>query len=349
MEKEFKVNNFDLLRIFAATQVVLAHGVAHLGIAKPGWWPIVDAFPGVPIFFAISGFLISASFERSSSLANYLRNRFLRIYPALWCCVLLTVVVAACFGFSFFNAQALLWIPTQLVGLIYTPGFLRSFGFGSYNGSLWTIPIELQFYLLLPIAYLVSRSETRRTLLIGLAFVAFVIAGYLFARVTPPLGELESEPLAHKLLRYSFIPHIYLFLAGMLLQRWHVQRSKWIAGKGPLWLAAFLVFHFALPYSPATYIIGTLLLGVAAVSIAFTAPKVSSLVLRGNDISYGVYIYHGLIINLLLERHIHGHAGHLVLVVVLTFIAGFASWRFVERPFLKRKRQTIHPADAARA
>ena len=42
--------------------------------------------------FAISGFLISASFERSHNLANYFRNRFLRIFPALWCVVLLTVL-----------------------------------------------------------------------------------------------------------------------------------------------------------------------------------------------------------------------------------------------------------------
>jgi len=346
MEKEFKVNNFDLLRILAAAQVVLAHGAAHLGLTKPGWWGIVDAFPGVPIFFVISGFLISASFERSPALGNYVRNRLLRIFPALWCCVLLTVVVAALFGFNFFNRSALIWLPAQLVGLIYTPGFLKPFGFGSYNGSLWTIPIELQFYVLLPLLYLGSRSEARRTRLVAGVFLAFTIAAYLFARVTPPLAESESEPLAHKLFRYSFIPHIYLFFAGMLLQRWHVQRSGWFVGKGPLWLAAYLLIHFALPYGAATYTAGTILLGVAAVTLAFTAPRLSSLVLRGNDISYGVYIYHGLIINILLERHLRGHAMHLVVVVLLTIVAGLASWKLVERPFLRRKRRSFHPADA---
>src|SRR5437762_5098663 len=128
MSDEFKVNNFDLLRILAAAQVVFAHTVSHLGIAHPPLWALVEAFPGVPIFFAISGFLISASFERAHSVVDYSRNRFLRIYPGLWCIVLVTVVVTALFGFDLLHLRALAWLGCQLVGLIYTPGFLKPFG-----------------------------------------------------------------------------------------------------------------------------------------------------------------------------------------------------------------------------
>ena len=70
---EFKVNNFDLLRILAALQVVLAHTRVHLDIQRLPLWSLVEAFPGVPIFFAISGFLISASFERTPNLASYVQ------------------------------------------------------------------------------------------------------------------------------------------------------------------------------------------------------------------------------------------------------------------------------------
>src|SRR5689334_19790981 len=100
MEAGFKPNNFDLLRILAATQVLVVHSARHLGLAKPPWWWLLEAFPGVPIFFAISGFLIAASYERSSTLRNYARNRFLRICPGLWCCVLATIPVAMFFGVS---------------------------------------------------------------------------------------------------------------------------------------------------------------------------------------------------------------------------------------------------------
>jgi hypothetical protein len=40
---------------------------------------------------------------------------------------------------NFLNRQTPIWFGSQLVGLIYTPQFMKHFGFGSYNGSLWTL------------------------------------------------------------------------------------------------------------------------------------------------------------------------------------------------------------------
>ena len=69
------------------------------------------------------------------------------------------------------------WYLAQLVGLIFTPGFLQGFGFGSYNGALWTIPIELQFYFLLPLLYLATRRlpEKQRTMVFVATFAVFAI------------------------------------------------------------------------------------------------------------------------------------------------------------------------------
>jgi peptidoglycan/LPS O-acetylase OafA/YrhL len=78
-------NNFDLLRLAAALQVVHAHASEHLHIAYGAAGRIVNdvllLFPGVPVFFVISGFLISMSYERSDDIAGYARNRVLRIFP----------------------------------------------------------------------------------------------------------------------------------------------------------------------------------------------------------------------------------------------------------------------------
>lgn len=339
MAAVFKVNNFDLLRIFAASQVVVVHSIAHLGLETPHWvMRLVNAFPGVPIFFVVSGFLISAAYERSGTLGSYWRNRALRILPALWCCVIATVVVASLFGYGFLSPAAATWFVAQLAGLIYTPGFLQDFGFGSYNGSLWTIPIELQFYFLLPVVYwLALRGKVPGATRLWLVWLLFTAITLVASRYTPPLAEQASEPLPAKLFRYSFIPHFYLFVTGVLLQRLQFQSRSWVDGKGLAWLAGYLVIYYFAPASVARDVACMVLLGVTAVALAYTRPTTARALLRGNDISYGVYIYHGLLLNIFVELGLTGRWSLFPLLAAATYLAGSASWLLVERRFLRRK------------
>ena len=85
----FRENSLDMLRLFAAFQVVVMH---TLGYMMPDYGSnaalrILGYFPGVPIFFFISGYLISKAFENSPNNIEYAKNRFLRLYPALIVCV----------------------------------------------------------------------------------------------------------------------------------------------------------------------------------------------------------------------------------------------------------------------
>lgn len=87
-------NNFDLVRLFAAIQVVFFHIQNRLGIIVPGvnWF---SHLPGVPIFFTVSGFLITASFLRNRDrIVSYFVNRYLRIYPAIYVLIFATTVSA---------------------------------------------------------------------------------------------------------------------------------------------------------------------------------------------------------------------------------------------------------------
>ena len=75
---DWRVNNFDLIRLLAALQVAVVHALVLL---KPGGHLFqmvrsgLELFPGVPAFFVVSGLLISKSYEQSDSLRNYYRNR----------------------------------------------------------------------------------------------------------------------------------------------------------------------------------------------------------------------------------------------------------------------------------
>ena len=75
---DFRDNNFDLVRLFAAFQVALNHSIKHLKVGDGVFVAVNDLlklFPGVPIFFFVSGFLISRSFERNSAVSYFVHNR----------------------------------------------------------------------------------------------------------------------------------------------------------------------------------------------------------------------------------------------------------------------------------
>lgn len=338
-ELSFRPNNFDLIRIFAALQVVITHLSTHLH--TPASLYFLDLFPGVPIFFVTSGYLVSASFERSRGSRVYFRNRFLRIFPGLWGCVLITFLVVLALGYRPLRFADYAWMPLQLLGVIYTPGFLRSFGFGSYNGSLWTIPVELQFYVILPLVYLAVRKLRLGN--VGFLVLFAVATGFsLLQSALFPFANIVShqfEPIGAKFLRICFAPHIYLFLLGAVFQRFHCFKFGWIRGKGLLWLPCYIAVASLVPSTPFINVFRAIALGFVTLSMAYTTPRLGDLILRHQDISYGVYIYHGLIINLVIASGMRVGLAAVTTVGASAVMVGLFSWRLIERPCLERKQK----------
>ena len=342
---QFSVNNFDLLRILAATQVLYFHSLAYLKVPTPTWAIPFENLPGVPIFFVISGYLVSASYERSGDLITYFRNRALRIYPGLWCCLLMTLITVSVFKYSLLRPEAAQWLILQLGGFIYTPKFLSTFGFGSYNGSLWTIPVELQFYFFLPLVYALSSSEKHRNKVIWSMFAVFSTIYLLTLYFLPQLGGPQETPY-EKLFRYSFVPHFFLFLAGVLLQRCNAFKYKIISGKGFIWLLSYLIFCYLASKSPISNFVGRIILAITVISLAYTLPTMAKKLLKGNDISYGVYIYHALIINILVSLGLTHRSAYVFVVWIGAYLVGYLSWILVERRFLRKKKRERRELDA---
>jgi peptidoglycan/LPS O-acetylase OafA/YrhL len=334
--KDFKINNFDLLRLLAAIQVVFDHYFQHLNVPltreQQAWLYLL---PGVPVFFMISGYLISASYERNNSLTIYLKNRMLRIFPGLWACIIVTVFVFMLTGANFFSRQTLFWLPAQMVGIIYTPSFLTDYGFGSYNGSLWTIPIELQFYLLVPVCYL-ALPKKKATYFIVVLLIAFILLNIV-------CQIYQFSPFQKKLLDYSFVPHFYLFLCGILLQRFRIYNAAFIYNKGIYWMAFYVIFSLIIyKHLNATFFLlcKSVLLSITLLSLAYTIPDLANRLLKTNDISYGIYMYHGLILTVVVEMKWAEYI-NVFTILLLSCLFGFLSWYLIEKPFIKRKEKSI--------
>ena len=162
-------NNFTTMRIVLAWFVLYGHSYA---IQKTTGYkdPLNDIFQGstwigalaVNGFFAISGFLVTASIIKRGAV-DYTISRVLRIFPALIACVLLTVFVIGPiftnlpFADYFSNSQTFEYLKNMT--LFYKtqwalPGVFIDNVNKSVNGSLWTLPAEVRCYLLLAIVSL---------------------------------------------------------------------------------------------------------------------------------------------------------------------------------------------------
>lgn len=118
--------------------------------------------------------------------------------------------------------------------------------------------------------------------------------------------------------------------------------SRFLEGKGFVWLAAYSITAVAVDSSPVVLA----MLGLTIISLAFTIPNLSSKMLRGNDVSYGVYIYHMPIINTLIYLNLTGIKA-LSCALLLIYALALFSWYFVEMPALRLKKNPLHPVSGA--
>ena len=344
----FQTNNFDLIRIVTATLVLINHSFAHLKLSVPFWYTIIQQFQRVPMFFVMSGFLLSASFEKNSDLNRYSRNRISRIYPGLWACLLLTIILFwVVADQNFLRPETIPWLIAQMAGLIYTPGFLDSFGYGSYNGSLWTIVVELQFYMVLPVIYILYKkfSKGSNNKLFYFLFVLSMGLAILLRFSTEFFGAHKHT--INNLIRYSFLPYAYIFIAGILLQRLKIWQWRIIRGKALLWMTAFLIYKYLVPSHPISDIGSMILLAICTVSLGYSLPGIATRYLKNNDLSYGVYLYHGMLLAILVELNIIGSMEYFIMVLVLTFFLAWLSYKYIEAPAMnwnKRRKPKQLPA-----
>ncbi len=290
-------NNLEWLRLLFATQVVIVHAGEHLEMATPGW---LDYFPGVPAFFFVSGFLIYAAYQNAPG-RQYFVNRFLRVFPGLLLVALGGMAVAlVAHGWRDLidNAPTYgVWFVSQItLGQAFNPGLFRDVGTGVINGSLWTLTTEILFYLCVPvIVWLEKHFKWTVITLTALSFIFYAIGPGVFGQtlyrektiwdaiaLTPVawgwmfgfgILAVKHFGLIRPLLRY--LPLALIPLVIMIL-----------IGEGPIFGAAgnrLGVVYFA------SYV-------AMVMWVAFSAPYVPLTF----DLSYGVYVWHMPIINLLL-------------------------------------------------
>lgn len=354
MKHGFKVNNFDLIRLIAALQVAITHAVSHLSIdySHSIIMTTLKLFPGVPIFFFVSGFLISKSYENNSILNEYAQNRILRIYPALFVCTFITVISVYFSGyFSTIKVdfiKLLIWILSQIsIVQSYSPAFMSEYGTHHLNGSLWTISVELQFYILIPILYWILRLVKPNA--VNKYILVFIFLFMITHEIFYSLLDKYGATYVFKLWRISFSPWIYMFLVGVFFQKNFSKLYHLLSNKVLYVLFCYLILSYFLAdyfrwrmgngINPVLFFF----LATLVFSFAYSYPTLSKKFLRGNDISYGVYIYHTPIHNLLIFYGLISNILYVYMALAATLFIATASWVFIEKPSLKLKKHPLNP------
>ena len=168
-------NNFTLLRFGAALLVLITHSFA---LSTGTFEPMRDSLGitlgslAVDIFFVASGFLVTGSLLYRKNLRGFLIARALRIFPGLWISLLVTILVLGVFftalsPTAFFSSKGtwsfLLHNASLLRGIIWTlpATFQNNPGKDAVNGSLWSLPSEVQMYLVLAAIWIAASSLKR--------------------------------------------------------------------------------------------------------------------------------------------------------------------------------------------
>ena len=328
---------FDYLRIALATCVIVWHAFATsygifyaVDLMNGPARPLVNAI--LPMFFALSGFLVAGSLYRTKAISTFAGHRVLRILPALAVEVLLsalllgplltTVPLATYFTSPlFFNyfLNVLGDIHYQLPGL-----FLSNPEPDLVNGQLWTVPWELRCYIVL-ILFAILGVAKRKSLFLGLTIgITFVLAAKYLLQYQ---GELDAE---HSVPGSSLV---LSFLSAIVIYNYKsvIPWNGWLAALSTALLAVCLWVPGGKYFAgfPAAY---------TTIYLGLLNPRKIAL-LRGADYSYGLYLYGFVIQQAIAQIGPWTHHWYINLPITMVAASLFAalSWRFIEKPALRLK------------
>ncbi|HMI18747.1 MAG TPA: acyltransferase [Sphingomonas sp.] len=343
-------NNFNLLRMIAATVVLVSHA-----------WPLTMGMhaieplytltgyklgtTAVSVFFAISGFFITKSFANRASIGDFVLARVARIYPGLIAVLLLTMLVLGPIfttlplGVYFSDIHTWAYVPVNLTlkkmmwGL---PGVFAGNPYGhAINGSLWTLYWEVCCYGLVVVAGLIGLSRP--------AFMPLILAVAIGATFLVPQAEAGSllRSAATLSLPFAIGAAVYVY-------------RRWVPVSGLLVLLLFGLAAFA--FGTILYpMMHAFAVAYAALWLGFADIPGIKAYNRFGDFSYGMYIYAFPVEQAMMALFHDMKSWPLILASFpLTLLLAIASWTWIESPALnhrhilvarlrlRRKRQDSH-------
>lgn len=306
-----KENCFNFLRFFFALTLILSHFCTLTGHEQ--LLPITGS-TSVKAFFTISGFLVTYSFiRRDYDLVSYAKRRFARIMPAyaatILFCILIGWMVTSLSTIDFFsskqtfnyflaNITMLNWLEPEL------PNTFQNNLWPQMDGSLWAMKQEVLFYIFVPFFFYFVNKTGKKWICLPLLILCITI-----------------YPFVNDQTRY-----FTYFIGGMSLMLYFDLFNQYF-------IYLFILSVIALIGG----ILDTLAFPIILVGIAYHC-KPFNFIRKLDNITYGLFLYHFPIIQLLIHYGVAEY--NLILCFILTIIAtsilATLSWFYIEKPLMNK-------------
>lgn len=334
-------NHFNLIRMIAATAVLVSHAWL-IALGKGTVEPLQKETGhslgtlAVFVFFAVSGFFITASFDRARSLKDFVLARALRLLPALAVSTWLIALVMGPFVTTLpvvtYLTHPKTWefvlrdsLPISL--LFNLPGVFENNPYPSPVSSIWTLPNEIACYVAVFLAGVAGLIRKR-------FFFNLLLLLYLALWLWVEWGDVTLNSRAEAL-RVLSLP----FVIGIGFYLW----QSYIPITGPLAASitiTLLLLVTLMRFTPAYELILAFAIAYTTFWLAYLPGSALRHYNRMGDYSYGTYLYafplQGLMVWLVGPMT---PMLNILLALPLTIVFAIASWHIIEQPTLRLRKR----------
>ncbi len=338
-------NNFDFLRILGAFLVLYYHCFPLTGTPEGyavwilGKFKIVDL--GLIIFFVISGYLVTHSWSRSSSVYNYFWNRLLRLLPGLFGVALVTIFIigplVTIIPITDYFKNPMTWGYFKIMTMYYynltLPGvFVNNVLPNLVNGSVWMLSLFFNMYIIVAVLGLIGWLYKRKVIILITSLFMVIYLNLIYHLPTIHVRAIE------KFLYPNGGVFAITFMIGILL---YLYKDK-IKYDIKIALVMLAIFILSLNNKFTLILASSIVLPYLILYVAFAKIPFINKVGKFGDYSYGIYIY-AFPVQQSVEHFVPGIsvAGMFIISTLITVPLSVLSFKLIESRALRLKSINI--------